>query len=88
MSEAPKPTPLCEALLKAARGMRLEPSEAATRADIAYLDGHNAALAEMEAEISKRFAALSVEDVARVIQETDGGVSELALAVMRLLRKE
>ena len=123
-SETCEPGPvaltLYEALLKAARGMRLESSETATRTDIAYLDGHNAALAEMEAEIVKRFAALSVEEVAAAllsVEIPDGfdrngshssgtyqeytwslrqylrpqdewKATELAQAVLRLLRKE
>lgn len=92
MSEAAKAGPLCEAILKAAKGMRLEPSETATRADIAYLDGHNAALAEMEAEIASRFAALTVQQVHNAI-EGEGSCScpscsGKAQAVMKLLRKE
>jgi hypothetical protein len=86
---------LCETLVKAARGMRMEPSETSTRADIAYLDGHNAALAEMEAEIVKRFAALSVEKIWDVIDEglraenVHGSMTQsVAQAVMKLLRKE
>lgn len=66
-SEPAKPLPLYEALVRAAKGMKLEPSETATRADIAYLDGHNAALAEMEAEIASRFGALSVDELARAL---------------------
>ena len=92
MSEAPKPLPLCEALLKAAKGMRLEPSETATRADNAYRDGHNAGLAEMEAEISKRFAALSIDDVHKAMEGENScscpSCTGKAQAVMKLLRKE
>lgn len=89
----PKPLPLCEALVKAAKGMRLEPSETASRADIAYLEGHNAALAEMEAEIAKHFADLSVDEVAGALADTRGhGMAEkemaAAQAIMQLLRKE
>ena len=91
--EAPKTVPLCEALVKAAKGMRLESSETATRADMAYLDGHNAALAEMEAEISKRFAALSVEEVAEVLHlhistRPFAECEKAAQAIMNLVRKE
>ena len=76
--EAPKAVPLCEAIVAGVSKLRFKGSRPRRWLPIE----------EVESEIRKHFAGLSVEEMERVIKETDGGVSELALAVMRLLRKE